>query len=233
MADQDTPADKAAEDATREIGQEAFVAGRYREAFSHLHSGMLTKAIRWFREEGAVFQRPPGDTTPTALIIGLSFAAHAELRERGDEASVKLQVAASLFASVAELRVALEGPNPDTNEGMHEKLAELTIRSAMLGQVDMLMTAIELGWLDKLAEYEVDRDTRRRGAAITKAKKEDARQKALNEAVRIASKNQTLSNEELARRVLDATGLPTTIRTATDWVRTWRKEELLPPIKPT
>ena len=137
------------------------------------------------------------------------------------------------LATVAELRMALEGPNPETNDGMHEKLAELTIRSAMLGQVDMLMTGIELGWFDKLAEYEVDRETRRRGAAITKAKKEDARQKALNEAIRIASKNQTLSNEELARRALDATGLPTTIRTATDWVRIWRKDELLPPIKPT
>ncbi len=233
MADQDTHADKGAEDATREIGQEAFLAGRYRDAFSHLHSGMLTKAIRWFREEGAVFQRPPGDTTPTSLILGLSFAAHAELRERGDEASTKLQVAASLFASVAELRMALEGPIPDTNDGIHEKLAELTIRSAMLGQVDMLMTAIELGWLDKLAEYEVDRDRRRLGAATTNRKKDDARQQALNEAIRISATNQTLSNEELAGRVLKATNLKTTIRTATDWVRVWRKEGFLPPIKAT
>jgi hypothetical protein len=233
MGDSGDSADKAEEDAATEIGGRAFFAGRYREAFSHLHSAMLSKGIRWFREEGINFQRPPGDTPPTALIIGLSFAAHAEIGERGEGAPIKLQVAASLFAAVAELRIALEERFPETNEGMHEKLAELTIRSAMLGQVDMLMTAAELGWFDKLAEYEMDREKRRRGAASTNAKKEDARQKALNEAIRIAARNQTLSNEELARRVVEVTGLATTIRTATDWVRVWRKDGYLPPIKAT
>ncbi|MBJ7409986.1 MAG: hypothetical protein JHD15_06405 [Phenylobacterium sp.] len=233
MADQNETAGKVAEDATTEKGRDAFFAGRYREAFSHLHSALLNKAIRWFREEGVAFQRPSGGATPTDLIIALSFAAHAELRERGEDASVKLQVAASLFASIAELRIALEQPSPQTGEGMHEQLAELTIRSAMLGQVDMLMTAIELGWFDKLAAYEMDRERRRSGAARTNAKKEDARQQALNEATRIAGKNQTLSNEELARRILDATKLPTTVRTATEWVRAWRKEGFLPPIKAT
>lgn len=139
-----------------------------------------------FGKRGPCFQRPPGEVTPTSLIIGLSFAAHAELRERGDDASIKLQVAASLFATIAELRMALEDQSPETEDGMHEKLAELTIRSAMLGQVDMLMTAIELGWFDKLAEFEMERETRRRGAAATNAKKVDVRQRALNEAVRIA-----------------------------------------------
>lgn len=234
MDELDGPETKADEDAVADRAREAFFAGHYRDAFSLRHSFLLSKAIRWFREEGVVFQRPPGQITPTELIVGLASAAHAELRERGEMVSDKLQFAASLFAGVAELRIALDEPTPaDDVEAMHDKLAELVLRSAMLGQAEMLMTGAELGWFDKLAQFEDDRERRRKGAASTKAKKDDARQRALNEAVRIAGKNQTLSNEELARRMLDAAGLPTTIRTATDWVRGWRKEGFLPPIKAT
>ena len=222
---------KEAEDKVKEIGREAFLAKRFREGFAHFHSSLLTKAIRWFREEGAMFQRPPGETTPTALIVGLAFAAQAEVEERGEGAPLKLQIGASLFAAIAELRIALEAPSPETNDDMHEKLAELTIRSVMLGQVEMLMTAVELGWFEKMADHDIERERRREGAKTTNAKKEDARQRALNEAIRIAGKNQTLDNEDLARRVLNATGLPTKIRTATEWVRVWRKEGFLPPIK--
>lgn len=234
MSGDDRPSAKADEDAAADRAREAFFAGHYREAFSQRHSVLLTKAIRWFREEGVAFQRPPERITPTALIVGLAFAAHAELGERGAAASDKLHFAASLFGAIAELRIALEEPTPlDDEDAMHEKLAELVLRSSMVGQAEMLMNGAELGWFDKLAEFEDDRESRRKGAAATKAKKEDARQRALNEAVRIAGKNQTLSNEELARRMLDAAGLPTTIRTATDWVRRWRNDGFLPPIKAT
>jgi hypothetical protein len=233
MSDQEHPSTKPEEDAASERGRESFFSGRYRAAFSHLHSAMLTRAIRWFREEGVQFQRPPGEVTPTALIIGLASAAHAELAERGDDGSDRLQTAAALFAAIAELRIALEQPAPKTDEGMHEMLAELVIRSAMVGQVDMLMRTTELGWLDKLAAYEEDRARRRAGADVVNARKADAKQQALNEAVRIAGRNPTLSNEDLARKIIDAAGLQITIRTATDWVREWRREEYLPPIKPT
>ena len=233
MVEEAEAAGRADEDVAEERAREAFFAGRYREAFAQYHSALLSKAIKWFREEGTSFQRPPGEYTPTELIIGLSFAAHAELRERPEPAPVKLEVAASTFAAIAELRLALERNVPATSEALQETLAELSIRSGMVGQADMLMTAIELGWLDKLAQYEIDRQRRRAGAEAVNARKADARQTALNEAVRITSKNQTLSNEEVARKILDATDLKTTIRTATDWVRLWRKEGFLPPIKPT
>lgn len=230
MADE-KPSTKADEDATNERGRESFFAGRYSEAFSHFHSSLLTRAIRWFREEGVYFQRPPRDFTPTELIVGLSFAAHAELKERGETASERLQTAAALFAAVAELRIALERPAPKSVEAMHEFLAELTIRSGMLGQVDMLMTAIELGWLDKLADYEMDRARRRAGADVVNSRKADIKQRALNEAVRITGRNPTLSNEDVARKIVEAAELKTTIRTATDWVREWRRKGFLPPIK--
>jgi hypothetical protein len=60
VSDDTTPPNKAEEDANDELGREAFFAGRYREAFAHRHSAMLSKAVRWFREEGVIFQRQPG-----------------------------------------------------------------------------------------------------------------------------------------------------------------------------
>ena len=221
------------EDAAQERARKAFFAGQYSAAFAAAHAALLSKAIRWFREEGTVFQRPPNEYTPTELIVGLAFAAHAELHERGDDASPKLEAAATLFAAIAELRSALEVPTGDDPDATHEKLAEIVLRSAMVGQAEMIMTAIELGWLDKLAEYEMDRERRRAGAALANAKKADARQQALNQAVRIAGRNPTLSNEDLARKAVDAAGLKTTIRTATEWVRGWRKGGYLPPITAT
>jgi hypothetical protein len=60
----------AREEQSKETGRDAFLAGRYSEAFSHFNSASLTKAIRWFREEGTTFQRPLGDFTPTAFVGG-------------------------------------------------------------------------------------------------------------------------------------------------------------------
>lgn len=233
MSDQE-PAGKAEEDKADERAREAFFAKRYRDAFSQRHSVLLTKAIRWFREEGVAFRRPPEDATPTELIVGLAFAAGAEVQERGEAASDKLQFAASLFATIAELRMSLDEPTPaDDVDAMHEKLAELVLRSAMVGQVEMLMTGVELGWFDRLAEFEQDRDRRRAGAARVNEQKAGVRQQVLNEAIRVAGRNPTLSNEELARRSVEAAGVKTTIRTATEWVRGWRKLDYLPPIRPT
>jgi hypothetical protein len=112
MGDPDYAADKADEQAASERGRGAFAAARYLEAFAHLHSALLKRAIRWFREEGVSLHKPVGAVTPTALIVGLTFAAHAEVRERGEECPPKLDTAAALFASIAELRMALAAPSP-------------------------------------------------------------------------------------------------------------------------
>lgn len=233
MGGQDAPAGKAAEDEADDAARAAFFEGRYSDAFAQRHSVLLTKAIRWFREEGVTFQRPPEEATPTELIVGLAFAAHAEIEERGiDATSDKLQFAASLFATIAELRMALDEPTPiDSPEAMREKLAELVLRSSMVGQAEMLMIGSELGWFDKLAEFERDRERRRAGADAVNQRKADARQRVLNEAILIAGRNATLSNEDLALKAVAAAKVATTIRTATDWVRDWRKKGFLPPIK--
>lgn len=219
---------RAEEAAALDRGRVAFEAGRYRDAFSQLHSSLLTRALRWFREEGVQFQRPPEEIAPTELILGLAYAAQSEVAERGDAAGRKLEAAALTVAAIAELRIALERRSPETADEMHEFLAELTIRSGMLGQLQVLMDAEENGWFDKLEEYDADRSRRRAGAEVVNARRADAKQRGLNEAVRITGRNPTLSNEEIARKLIDAAGLSTTVRTATDWVREWRRQGYLP-----
>jgi hypothetical protein len=221
-------------EARNDAAAEAFRQGCYQDAFARYQSLSVSLALRFLAEEGVQFKRPPEGTAPLELIVGLAYAANAELAERGgDEAPMKVATAAWLLSATAEMRMAMEKPVPLRKDAIDSKIAELMIHAQMVGQIDMLMTAVRGGWFDKLIAYETDRERKRAGAAVINARKADARQTALNEAVRITGRNPTLSNEELARKILDATSLKTTIRTATEWVRLWRKDGYLPAVKPT
>lgn len=225
--------DEAWEDGQRDKGRVAFHEGRYRDAFALYHAAILSRAIRWFREEGVTFARPAGEITAVELIVGLAYAANAELHERGEAASNKLSAAAWLLQAAAELRLALEMETELSVDAVSDRLGELALRGVLLGQVDMIMMAIKLGWLDKLAQHEVDRARRSEGAAKTNAKKASVREEALGEALRIAGKNATLSNEEVAVKVRESLRLPTTVGTLTRWVREWRRKGFIAPQTPT
>ncbi len=220
--------DAAYEEGLRDQERDAFRGGHAKEAYGHFTASVLSQAIRWFREEGVDFSRPAGDITPTELILGLAFAANAELEERGDAASNKLSAAIWLFNAVAELRVALDDEGPTTPDGLSEKIAELVLRGVTLGQIDMIMNAVRLGWLDKLEEHALDRGRRSAGAAATNAKKASLHESAMGEAMRIAGKNQTLSHEEIAVKVRESLGPSTTAKTLTNWVRVWRRKGFIP-----
>jgi hypothetical protein len=139
-----------------------------------------------------------------------------------------LSAATWLFSAIAELRVALDEDFPKTAERLSEKTAELILRGVMVGQIDMIMNAVRLGWLDKLDEHDLDRARRSAGAAATNAKKASLQESALGDAMRIAGKNQTLSHEEIAVKVRESLGLSTTVKTLTNWVREWRRKGFIP-----
>ena len=223
--------DGAYEQALRDRGKDAFHDGKAKEAYGDFTASVLSEAIRWFREEGVTFTKPPGAITPSELVAGLAVAANAELRERGDDASNRLSAATWLFSAVAELRSALDEETPTTADGISERVAELILRGVTLGQIDMIMRAIDLGWLDKLAEHEVDRARRSAGATVTNVKKATIKEEAMGEALRIAGKNQTLSNEEIAVKVRESLRIATTVKTLTGWVRAWRQQGFMPPQK--
>lgn len=224
--------EERAEDAMRERGREAFNSGNYPEAFNLFQSSLLDAAIRWFREEGITFQRPAEKKlTATELLVGLAMASQREVKSRGDDITPKLTTAADTFSAVAELRIAIDKPEPEDAEASAMVMSELMCRCVMLGQIDMVMNAINLGWLDKLAEYEMARDRRRAGAEVVNAKKATVKENALAEAMRITGRNPTLSAEDLAVKVKEAANLATTIRTVSDWVREWRRQGFIAPQK--
>lgn len=231
-AQNDASADDAAyEEALSDQARESFHAGRYKEAYGQFTASLLSSAIRMFREEGVRFARPPGELTPTELIVGLAFAANAELRERGDSASDKLSSATWLFSALAELRVALDEPVPLKVNAVSDKIAELVMRAFMIGQIEMIMNAVKLGWLDKLAQHEMDRERRRAGADATNAKKASIREQALGEVIRIAARNPTLSNEDMALKLRESGAIQTSVKTLTEWVREWRRQGFIDAVK--
>lgn len=224
--------DERREDDMRERGRDAFNAENFTDAFNLFQSSLIDMALRWFREEGVTFQRPPDRKfSAVELLVGLALASKREVTARGEGASDKLTTAANILAAIAELRIAIEKPTPQTVEGSASAMAELMCRSVMLGQLDGIANAINLGWLDKLAEHEVGRERNRAGAHAANAKKATMKENALAEAMRITSRNPTLSAEDLALKVQEAAGLKTTIRTITAWVREWRRKGFIAPQK--
>lgn len=225
--------DEAEEEALREKWRQAFDDGRYEDAFSYMHSSVLNRALRWFGDEGVSFARPRGTITPTDLLVGLASASGAELRERGDAASDRLTTAAWAFGVIAEMRLSLDEYVPLEHDKVTRKLAELISHGVMLGIVDSMMTAVHLGWFEKLKAHDLARARQSAGAQQTNAKRASVREQALSEAMRIAGKNATLSHEDVAVKVRDSLSLPTTIKTLTTWVREWRRDGHVTPWKKT
>jgi hypothetical protein len=225
--------DEAREMRLRDESADAFGAGRFDESFNRMQQAGLDQAIRWFREEGVVFTKQHPTVTPLELIVGLASASHAELTERGEAASHKLSVAAGFLWALADLRLAIEGKHDGTRESAGSKAAEITMKSVVLGEMMGLANAVHLGWLDKMTDYEMDRERRRLGAMKSNAAKATAKQSALNEAVRIAAKNATLSNEALAIKLNESVAPNTTVKTLTLWVREWRRRGFLTAQTPT
>lgn len=220
--------DEQREEALRDRAVRAYVDGNFEDAFAAFHACVLSCALRWFREEGIRFGRPRDGVTPTELMVGLAVAATRELREQGDAASDKLSAATWLFCAAADLRTALEVSVSDDVDAVARKIAEVTMRGMVLGQMDAIMTAVRLGWLDALTAHEIDRARRRSGAEATNRRKATRREDALGVALQLSGKNPTLSHEDIAVKVRESLGLPTTIKTLTSWVREWRRQGFIP-----
>ncbi len=224
-------ADVAREERLREESVTAFLEGRFDASFNRMQQAGLDEAIRWFREEGLTFAKVIPNMTPLEMILGLRAAANEEVQELGDTASDKLLVAAGYLQALAEFRLALERPVAASLEAVAMRTAELSMKAMVLGEMEGLAKAIRLGWFDKMAAFERDRERRRLGAEKVNSQKATVRGSTLAEAMRLVGKNPTLSNEDVASKVRDILSLPTTIKTLTGWVRDWRKEDFLPPQK--
>lgn len=220
------------EESIREAGAAAVKAGRYAEAMTLLLSGLVTRAVRFFAEEGLTFHRRPGEFTPIDLLVGLTSVAKDELIRRGEQGSAKLLIATSVLEAVAEFRIALENADGAAPANVEDRVARLIFLSASVGTQDAMTAMVEAGFLDRIAAYEIERDRKRLGATKTNTNKDAVRQTALNAALAIVAKNPTLDNEDLAQKILANTGLPRKVRTVTAWVREWRAKDYIAECNP-
>ena len=227
------PTFTATEEQLSAEAQEAFAAGDYNKSYLKLQRRVLLVALRWFQEANVVFQPPPdeADLPPLELMVGLSRAARQVVDNMGDEAPMKVMIAGNLIRTIANLRIGVDTPVPVTPDGVTDKAAELVMLGVGIGQVETAMTYAGLGMFDKLITFEAERERRRAGATVANERKASIREQVLGEAIRIAATNPALSNEDLAQKARDAAGVSVTIKTATGWVREWRRRLELPPIK--
>lgn len=227
--DGERPIDDALLDQRRQESLAAFADGQYLAALSAMQRGVLATGLKWFAEEGVHFARPEEETPTASLLIGLAIAAGREVEERGEEAPFRLQIAAQALSSIAALRAAYERPIPATVNELSERLAELILLASDVGRMDIFMVQVRNGLLEQLSALEKDREKRSLGARIANQRKATKREQALGEAIKITGTNRTLSNEELGEMVRARLRLDVTIRTATDWVRDWRRAGMVPP----
>lgn len=202
---------------------------RYFDALNLVQGRTIDDALAWFAEVGVTFWRPPsGHKAP---LSALAMAATAALKDLGERATYKQMIAQLALATLAQFRDSMLQAPPSGKSEVANWLAEIALSSAAVGSADGMMTMVRLGHFEKLSELEFDRVRRRAGAEVTNAKKQNVRDRALAAALLVTATNPTLSNEELAVKVREREHLPTTIKTITGWIRTWRKAGDLEPIK--
>ena len=208
---------------------EAYRSGDFKKAMRLIQHALTLDSLRWFREQGHSFVVPNRENTSFELIVGLALAARGIVEDLGDDASLKLAIAANGLESVAAFHIALERDVQDTPEAVANTMLEFLFIGMDLGRVDAMMTWSEAGVLSAFEALELDRERRRFGANKVNAVKATLKQASFAEAIRITGKNPTLSNEELAELI--KTKIPTvkSIRSLTDQIRLWRRDGMLPP----
>jgi hypothetical protein len=214
--------------------EKAFANGNFQQALGAYQHGQLIRAITLLKVAGYSMNPLPETTTAHAGALALITAIDQVIQSEGDQASYKLHVARQLFAAVARLQGMFEAPI-DRRRDPNELLAELVLAGAELGAAEARLSETMGGLFDEymMLKHSLiqSRESRRRGAAKVNEGKATAKQNALDAAIRIAAKNATLGNEDIALKLHESVAVNTTVKTITQWVREWRRRELLPPQK--
>lgn len=231
MGDQSTDAPPSSPwSGLREDSVVAYRSGDRQEAMRLSRRAIIVQALTWFADEGVRFRVPDGEPS-LDLILGLAGAARRVVDERGESVSTKLLLAAGALESIAAYRAALTTPIEDHPQAITDALLQFVFVGMDMGRFEAMMVWTEAGLVDAFFELERDREKRRLGAERTRIAKATVKERALAEAIKITGTNPTLSNEELANRIRVKLELSTTIRTMTAWVRDWRRQDYLPPLK--
>ena len=144
----------------------AFRERRFKDVNAQYHSSAMSEAIRWFRRGGGQLRPTAGRADAGRVGLRPARAATEEVKERRRGGHRPRCPPLHGFGAAAELRLALEEP---TEFRARPDIGRRSPRArgcgVYLGQMEGIMSAIRLGWLDKLAMFEVERTS---GARATR-----------------------------------------------------------------
>lgn len=208
--------------------------GRFADALAAASTGLMVQLRDLLAKEGINITTRRQPETAIELFGGIAATLKNFISEHPERATYKLEIAEQMAGALASLQFVLNRGIPDDDKAT-DTLAEIILQGMRVGAVAEHLGLTRAGHFDEFIQLASERDRmksrQREAAERTNAAKGSARRQALDEAVRITRTNPALTNEDLAIKVHASTGLSTTVKTITGWVRGWRREGLVPPQK--
>ncbi|CAN5307436.1 hypothetical protein BH11PSE2_BH11PSE2_08700 [soil metagenome] len=212
----------------------AFLADDFTKAFGAYQLALIRRAVSLLGKQSYAIEWAKDPQSTLEFAGGLAAAVEQLVEQEGDDASYKLIVVRDVIASVAWMQVLL------ARRGAHgqlasDTLAQLVLQGIRLGNVEVMLGQTEGGFMDEFAglkwKEHLDFERRSKGANAANDRKSQMRIAVLRAAQDIVKVNPTLSNDELAFKLKAAAHTTCAIRTVSGWIRGWRKDERLPPLR--
>jgi hypothetical protein len=212
----------------------SFAEGKFGPAFAAYQLGLLRRALALLGKQSYQigWQREPASTLEFAG--GIAAALDAAIAEAGEHASYKLLVVRDVVGAVAEMQALLTTRDAPDQDAFHV-LGRLILQGVRLGTFEVALAQADGGFLDEYADLKwrehLDLERRRKGAAGANDSRHRKRLEVLLTAQEIAKANASLPNDDLAFRLKERLRISQSVRTITGWIRGWRKDGRLPPLR--
>lgn len=171
----------------------------------------------------------PPNASLWSIFAGAASAADEDL-EGLEKPSDQYVAAVSALFQLTEMALLWEELISNIPPGQYEPLARAILLSKSIAYGEAAEWVRDKQFFEKLLELEDDRASRSRGALKTHANHVAGMQAVLRKAQDLIAKNPALSNDDLARKLIESGGKAATLTTptVTKWLRSWRRDESLP-----
>jgi hypothetical protein len=216
----------------RAIFKMAFEERAFEDALGAYQRGQLIRALALLKAENYSVAMPTQPASGHAWAKAMVAELDRVIEAAGLAPPYKLLVAREMFAALGILQGIFEATVDNDGRDQNDMLAEWLLAAIRLGAAEAMLAQTQGGLIDEYMFLKWDKsrtqESRRRGAAKVNERKATAKQNALSAAIGIAERNATLSNEDIAIKLHSSVAADTTVKTLTQWVREWRRRELLP-----
>ncbi|GAA0641060.1 hypothetical protein [Brevundimonas lenta] len=193
--------------------------------------GRFTSALKATRAAGLIVEFDEEDWVGASMarvVSSVAIAAATDL-ETVEHPSGDHQDAVETLVALSELLLLWEELALTSPLVVHEPLARVMLLSKALAHGEAVQYVQTERLLEKAVALDQDRARRRSGGLATTARRAEDKQALLKIARSIVSANAALSNEDLAIKLHGSgrRGSALTVRTLTEWVRSWRRDGML------